>query len=37
MKEDDFYLETRGNMEFSAYMRRLYKHDIAPQLPPGKK
>ena len=30
MKEDDFYLKTRGNMEFSVYMRRPYKHDIAP-------
>ena len=30
MKEDDFYLKTRGNMQFSVYMRRRYKHDIAP-------
>ena len=34
MKEDDLYQKTRGNMVFSVYMRRRYKHDIAP---PGKK
>ena len=30
MKEDDLYQKTRGNMVFSVYMRRRYKHDIAP-------
>ena len=29
MKEDDLYQTTRGNMVFSVYMRRYYKHDIA--------
>ena len=29
MKEDDLYQKTRGNMIFSVYMRRRYKHDIA--------
>ena len=28
MKEDDLYQKTRGNMVFSVYMRRCYKHDI---------
>ena len=31
MKEDDLYQTTRGNMVFSEYMRRCYKHDIALQ------
>ena len=35
MKEDDLYQKTRGNMVFSVYMRRRYKHDIAP--PPARK
>ena len=30
MKEDDLYKTTRGNVIFSVYMRRRYKHDIAP-------
>ena len=30
MKEDDLYQKTRGNMVFSVYMRRRYKHGIAP-------
>ena len=34
MKEDDLYQKTRGNMVFSVYMRRRYKHDIAPPPPP---
>ena len=29
MKEDVLYQTTRGNMVFSVYMRRSYKHDIA--------
>ena len=29
MKEDDLYQTTLGNMVFSVYMRRRYKHDIA--------
>ena len=36
MKEDDLYKTTRGNVIFSVYMRRRYKHDIAP-LPPWQK
>ena len=35
MKEDDLYQKTRGNMVFSVYMRRRYKHDIAPPPPPA--
>ena len=29
MKEDDLYQKTHGNMIFSVYTRRRYKHDIA--------
>ena len=36
MKEDDLYKTTRENVIFSVYMRRRYKHDIAP-LPPWQK
>ena len=30
MKEDDIYQKTRGNMVFSVYMRRRYKHNTGP-------
>ena len=29
MKADDLYQKTRGNMIFSVYTRRRYRHDIA--------